>query len=491
MADAERLRLYGYITSPEADDYLAVMSAFTQALLVEWSAQDVADHGVDLPVEVIAARCRYLADHGNLLLSPREVRVSSIAEYQSQPARYTVSALGARLHREVEAFLSVTGGAREVPKELLALIAHGLRSLDPHGEPAELAGAVSTVFGQFREFASSVTDFYTYIGSVLNRSDLDGDEWSGFKALLIDYLESIVESVRLHTPAIAAALERLHPHVDSILERIGDAGFAALEAAGPGGETAERAQGRRRTDWDDLEQWFSGPGSRQLRDAAHRAVGSLLNSLKRINSASTKEASLRRHFLKLARWFDQSTPADAHVLAAAAFGAYPSRHLGIPLDADVAESVPATASWWHCPPAEVPVSLRERGERQARGRSAAAADHSAQKRMMLARRQEEAERRDAACAELIAVGRHLEKAHLSATAMGVFLELLSTASASGRSRLFDRPVSMWLLPIPGETVVRSDLGRLTIEGRSVTVCSSDEDDEDVVGIGGIRGEEAI
>ncbi len=436
MADAERLDLYRYVTAPEADDYLAIMSAFTQALLVEWSAQDLAEHGVDLPVEVIAARCRYLAEHGNLLVSPREVRVSSIAEYQSQPARYTVSALGARLHREVEAFLAATGGAREVPRELLALIAASLQHLD---------------------------------GSVLTRSDLDGDEWAGFKALLIDYLESIVESVRLHAPAIAAALDRLHPHIDTIVERIGDTGFAALEAAVPGGEAAERAHGRRREDWLDLEEWFAGPGSRQLRDAAHRAVGSLLNSLKRINSASTKEASLRRHFLKLARWFDQSTPAEAHALAAAAFGAYPARHLGIPLDADVAEAVPATASWWRSPPAPVPVSLRERGERQPRGRSSTAADHSTQKRLLLARRQEEAERRDAACAELVSVGRHLEMAQLSAAGMWVFLELLSAAGSTGESRLSDRPVAMWLRPATGDTVIRSDLGRLTIEGRRVVV----------------------
>lgn len=469
MADPERLRLYAYVTAPEADDYLAIMSAFTQALLVEWSAQDVVDHGVDLPAEVVAARCRSLAEHGNLLLSPREVRVTSIAEYQSQPARYSVSALGARLHREVEAFLAVTGGAREVPRELLALIAEGLAGLDPDGDARALAGAVSTIFAQFQDFACSVTDFYTYIGSVLTRSDLDGDEWSGFKALLIDYLESIVESVRLHSPAIAAALARLHPRIDDVVARIGDAGFAALEASTPGGEGTQRAQGRRREDWSDLEKWFAGPGSRQLREAAHRAVGSLLSSLKRINSASTNEASLRRHFLKLAGWFDGATPAEAHVLAAAAFGAYPSRHLGVPLDADLDAAVPATASWWRSPPAPVPVALRERGERQPRGRSARAADHDLQKRLLLQRREQEAERRDAACAELVSVGRHLERAQLSAAAMGVLLELLAGASASGSARLADQPVVVWLEDGPDDTVIQSDMGALTVHGRSVVV----------------------
>src|ERR1700677_5361259 len=133
------------------------MDRFTDALFAGWAAQDVIGQGVDLPVDTVMARCRYLADNGNLLLSPREVRVTTIAEYQSQPARYTVSALGARLHREVENFLAVTGGAREVPGELLALVAHGLATLDAQAESEVLAGAVSTIFGQFHEFAGPVT----------------------------------------------------------------------------------------------------------------------------------------------------------------------------------------------------------------------------------------------------------------------------------------------------------------------------------------------
>ena len=69
-ADSLRLRLYGYISAPEVDDYLAIMSRFTDALLAEWSSQDLVDRGLDIPVETVEARCRYLADHGNLLIRP-------------------------------------------------------------------------------------------------------------------------------------------------------------------------------------------------------------------------------------------------------------------------------------------------------------------------------------------------------------------------------------------------------------------------------------
>lgn len=471
MADAERLKLYRYLAAQEADDYLAIMGRFTRTVLAEWSPQDLADQGAALPVELIAARCRYLADNGNLLLSPREVRVTSIAAYQSQPVRYTVSALGARLHREVEAFLAVTGGAREVPRELLALVADGLAGLDPDADPETLAGSVSTIFGQFRTFADSVTDFYTYIGAVLTRADLDGDEWVGFKHLLLDYLETIVESVRRQTPAITAALERLGPQVPALLDRLSesDPSFAALEAARPGGESTERALGRTKADWEQLESWFVGSGARQLRDAAHRAVGALLSSLKRINASATREASLRRHFLRLATWFEAASPTGAHIIATSAFGLYGCRHLGIPLDDETSERVSATASWWRSPTAPVPVTLRERGDRTPRGRSAPAADHSRQKERLLATRTAEADRRATACAELLAVGPRLSEARLSAAAMWVLLELLANATSSGQASLPDHGLTLWVTPAPGTLVVHSEAGNLTVHGRALSL----------------------
>jgi uncharacterized protein (TIGR02677 family) len=492
-ADSLRLRLYGYISAPEVDDYLAIMSRFTDALLAEWSSQDLVDRGLDIPVETVEARCRYLADHGNLLISPREVRVTSIAEYQRQPARYAVSALGARLHREVQAFLAATGGAREVPRELLGLVADGLVALaDGPGrhpdaaDPEDLAGVVSTIFGQFYEFSASVTDFYTYIGSVFTRSDLDGDQWMGFKGLLLDYLESIVDSVRRHSPTIEAALVRLEPTLAALLERLGseDGAFSRLYDASPGAEGMERARGRTRADWDQLAEWFTddrthGSGARQLRAAAGQAVGSLLGNLKRINGASAHETSLRRHFLKLAGWFDAATPEGAHVLFTSAFGLYGARHLGVLLPDEMADAVPATASWWKSPTAPVPISLRERGDRNPRGRTIRVADHRGQKQRLLAASRAEADRRAAGCAELLAMGRRLGEARLSPAATEVLLELLGAATATmgphrgeGSATLVDHPVTLWVSPAESDLVIRGDGGDLSAQGLDIVVTSA-------------------
>ena len=266
---------------------------------------------------------------------------------------------------------------------LSALADHGRTSFIDVS-PAELLETTSTVFLQYETFAAAVTDFYTYVGSVLARADLDDEEWLGFKHLLLDYLETIVDAVSTHTVTIRHALARLDPCLDTLLTRLAEAegDVEALRAASPGGNGVQRAIGRSRDDWTDMGIWFGADddrfsGAQQVRAAATRAVGVLLANVKRMNAASSRETSLRRHFLRLAGWFDAATPHDAHVLYTSAFALYGARHLGVSLDAAIAEALPATTSWWDAPPAPVAVSIRERGDRNPRGRVVRVADHGA------------------------------------------------------------------------------------------------------------------
>ena len=484
-AEVARLRLYAYATAPEAGGYVAIMRLFVGALLAEWSAHDLAERGLDLPVEVIEQRLRFLEQHGNLLASPREVRVTSIAEYQRQPARYAMTSLGVRVHRQVEEVLAAAGGAREVPRELLAAVAHRLTALARLSpaevaatDPARMAETVSTVFLQFETFASAVTDFYSYVGSVLARADLDDEEWLGFKHLLLDYLETIVESVTRHTTSIRLALDRLEPLIPLVVERAAaaDPAAEALRAASPGGEGVQRARGRSVDDWVELRAWFGDPGDRtsgsqQLRAAAVRAVGALLANVKRMNSASSRETSVRRHFLRLAGWLDSATPHDAHVLYTSAFALYGARHLGVPLEAEIGEALPASTSWWLAPPAPVPVSIRERGDRTPRGGVVRVVDHRAQKERLVAERRREAEQRAQAVAELLAVGDRLDEVRLSGAALQVLFELLGQATArfgpdlaGASAALVDAGVVLWVEPSPRPTTLRSAVGNLTVEG---------------------------
>lgn len=501
-ADTDRLRLYAYATAPEAAGYVAIMRLFVGALLAEWSALDLIDRGVDLPAEILEQRLRYLEHNGNLMASPREVRVTSIAEYQRQPARYTATSLGVRVHRQVEEVLAAAGGAREVPRELLAAVAHRLTRLAAMApdelegiEPGDMAETVSTVFLQFGAFAAAVTDFYSYVGSVLARADLDDEEWLGFKHLLLDYLETIVESVTRHATTIRLALDRLLPAVPTIVDRAAqaDPAIGRLAAASPGGEGVERARGRSVEDWAELRAWFGDAadrscGAQQLRAAAIRAVGALLANVKRMNAASSRETSLRRHFLRLAGWFDRATPADAHVLFTSAFALYGARHLGVTLDPEVADALPATASWWQAPAAPVPISLRARGDRNPRGRVVRVADHQAQKERLVADRRREAEERERAVQELLAIGDRLGDARLSGAALQVLLELLALATArlgpdlgDVCAGLVDADLVLWIQPADDPTTIHSSVGDLSIDSFRLSVTRAGQRPADSAG----------
>jgi uncharacterized protein (TIGR02677 family) len=447
--ELRRLKAFRYLSSPDRPLYLVIMRLFTSVLLAEWSAQDVADklaaEGVVVDADIVDTKLKQLVTWGNLLPSPREVRVTSIAEYHRQSARFQVSKLGTEVQRAVDETLAAAEGAREVSRELLALVSRGLDELatiagrEGAVDAEDVAGRVSNLFLQFGDFAASISDFYAYVGSVVSRFDLNSDEFNGFKGLLLDYLESVVGEVALHTPAVEQALSRLWPNLPALLAVLEEHGaeFRALQEAQPGAN-ADRARGRGLRDWEELRAWFSEDGSTsgayQLRSAATRALSALLANLKRINAATSRATSHRRDLLKLARWFTDSTPEEAHTLFNAAFAMHGARHLGVALGDDGhvdPDLVPATTPWWKAPTAPVPVSLRERGDRAARGRSSKPIDYDQQKQLLLARHDEVRRARQAACDELAAAAPRLGSVRISAAAMEVLVELFASATAAG------------------------------------------------------------
>jgi hypothetical protein len=164
------------------------------------------------------------------------------------------------------------------------------------------------------------------------------------------------------------------------------------------------------------------------------------------------------------------------VLYTSAFALYGALHLGVVLDPDVADALPATTSWWRAPGAPVPVSIRERGDRTPRGRVVRVADHGPQKERLAAERRREAEQREQAVAELLAVGDRLDEVRLSAPAFQVLVELLGQATArfgpdlaGANAALIDAGVVLWVQPTGTVTTVRSTSGDLTVEGFHLTI----------------------
>jgi uncharacterized protein (TIGR02677 family) len=474
--DNSRHGLFRYLTADECADYLAIMDLFSATLLTDLSAAEVsaqlAERGRSIDRDVVEARCRQLAAWGNLVPSVRDARVSTVAEYIRSRSRYQVSKLGGRLHREAVAILHASDGAREVARELLGQIVQSLdrmlAMLDRHEINAEvLAGEVTTVFANQRLFTDSVRDFYAYLAGILSRYDLGGEEYAEFKELLLVYIDLITADVNRHAPALSHRIGLILTMIDPLLDALATLPGLTM----PDGTAVERAQGRIRSDWEELAYWYDDHGAsgpEQLRAAAGQALGQLITNAKRLLDSSGTGFSRRADFLRLARWFSTANDDSAHQLFAAAFCAYPSRHLLFGPEEPDPRAGPTT-SWWDSDPVHVPVSLRERGDRALRGRSSRVPDPTADRLRLTAEAQREAQDRHAAAAELALAG-SLHQATISPAARDLLLDLVADLLAGDRDETADHDAGLLLRAIPGpDTVVGSSDGTTTFVGLSLSI----------------------
>jgi uncharacterized protein (TIGR02677 family) len=501
-----RLHLYAYLQPREHHrTYLEIMRLFTATLLADLSAGEVAtalaaaerdgriDEG-ESRVETVIARLKQLVEWGNLVHGRREVVAASIAEFQHGSVRYQVSKLAVRVQRDVDELLRVPEGAREVSREMLPAIERGLRQLgvtlsealmaERHGPASArrateaLAEQVTTLFLQHAELAATVRDFYAYLGHVVTRHHLDPAEIAGFRNLLVEYIQMVVEDVLRYTPAIGETLAMLGRSRGELLRLLGAPTFAGESA----GERVERSRGRAATDWQELTDWFvDRPGRPSqvtaLREATARAIGALLASVKRATSGGGPLPGRRAELLKLAGWFESATPERAHRLYAAAFGVYSARHL---LPAPEHDSDDEHTPWRDGPVTDVTVSVRSRGDRGARGRTSRIVDDPITEQSLLAEARHTDRRRADAVAELASAAGSLESTVLSRDALGVLTELLTMAMAQ-RERVEDAgatadPVRGLRVSVEhraGHTTrIASAGGTLTLNDAAVTVEAS-------------------
>lgn len=496
--DRMRLEALRYaVATDESADYIAIMRVFTgglSGLLSDQSAGEISQqlgvHGIELDAEIVESRLSYLVEHGNLARSPRETQARSIKEYLTTRARYQLTQRGELVHRQVEELLGATEAAREVSTEMLGALLDGLTALLRYddatlaaAEPDQVAREITTLFAQFERLVDSTRDFYTYLSDVLARFDLDRAEVQAFKAALLDYLQRFVDEVALHMPQVAQALGELTGRVPAMVERAN----AGQRLFGIDGRAARRARGLAVDDWHGLRAWFVGADGRasdadEVRQLATQAMRALLVNLRRIASSGEREAGRYVDLLKLARWFGNADDATAHALWSTAFGLYSCRHLGFPAD-PATEAVPATASWWRAPVAEVPLTLRQYGNRAVRGRPPRREDFTAAKTARLAERQAGEHRRRAAIAEVAALRGSAPTVRLSDEGRAALLDLYSQALAgaggdlhSGRTAvapMAEQDCRLVVRRTPGETTtVVSPAGRLQLVDVSFAIEST-------------------
>ncbi|TCC32036.1 DUF2397 family protein [Kribbella speibonae] len=465
---------------------------FARRLLADLSPSEVAEElraaGIVLSDDEVYQRCEKLEKWGNLLRGVRDTRATSVRDYHRGRSRFHASKLGGRLHRVAEDILAAGDGVQEVARELLGGIAASLeRILTALGGPGtpdaeQLATEVTSVFTSQAVFDESVKEFYRYLNQILTRYDLAGEEYLQFKTLLLEYIELITADVSRHEPTVLERLKRVQAQSGRLIEVLD----SLPSLITPEGGQAERQPGRTVEEWAELVAWYDGSrgrsGPETLRSAADQALGQLLANTKRMLAAAGTGLSRRADLLKLAGWFDHADADTAHRLFAAAFGAYPVRHLlAGPEDPNVIDG-PST-SWWDAERVDVAVSLRERGDRTPRGKNSAVPDPGLTRQRLLDEAEREHDRRRLAASELVAAA-DLHGAYLSPAARDLALEYLGRLLAMYRvipkgASIVDADLALEIefSPSAGRTLISAPDGDLVIHGLRVTVA----------GLTGLRG----
>ena len=485
-------QLFSYITSPEWQEYRAILGVFADTFFADFAAEDVAAHpavaAAGIEPDAVAGRLESLRRWGNLTVSSSVGAPASLDDYYRRRNRYLITSAGQEVHELAEGVLAAADEIGDVQAGRLRDLHRSLRDLaqqigeGPGGD--ELADRVRRIFDLHDLFTSELAQFFAELNQWQNRYDLDAQEIQLFATVLVGYVSEKLGEIEQMTRPIARSLEEVLAKLDELIPELQTGLAARVDEAGLADSTAvRRHRGSDPEDWEHLAAWFRPPPGRpsrldQLTRQAVAAVRTLTANVTRLSRVGLGAASRRSDFVKLAGFFDQApTPGDAHRIAAAAFGLGSARSIGeLPADAD--DPAPTTTPWRDAPRALVAVSLRARGERSQRGAVTPLRDRRAEREWIRQRRERERVAREAVAAELLACagdGGHLNGTHMPDASFVLLRDLLGRSwhghppGAAVRSASADGVRCEVRRAEGARTVVECPDGKLTLHGSEVTV----------------------
>lgn len=493
--------LFRYVTGDEWRDYRAIMGVFAGTFFSEFTPDDVAARlaatGLLLDPGTVATRLEQLRTWGNLTVSSAVGNPTSLKDYYRRRNRYLVTRAGQEVHDVVEGVLVRADEVRDVSTGRLRALLTALRALevaDPDREdPVRLADLVRAVFDPHEAFTSEITQFFASINQWQSRYDLTPDEFRFFAEVLVGYVAERLDEIERMSLPVGRLLADLQPKVPAIVARAGQGLATRVDDAGLGAAVqVTRVLGSTVDDWDHLASWFVrtvGPSRiERLTADAVSAIRTLTQNLTRLSRVGVGASSRRADLLRLARMFAEAGPGTPGApgpvarIASAAFGLHPTNHWGR-LSDDAEDPLPTSTPWATAPRADVPISLRERGDTTNRGSASPLRDRSREQALLRRRRDQELAAARRVEVELLAVD-DVDGRVLSSSAMVRLQELVSRVlnampiRAVAHTRV-DGPIACTVERAPGtKTAVTSPAGMLTFLDLRISLRSTE-----VTGIG--------
>ncbi len=440
-ADARARLLFRYVAGEEWQEYRAIMSVFAGTFFSEFTPEEVVAHleaaGTPLDATVVSDRLESLRRWGNLTVSSATGTPTSLADYYRRRNRYLITQAGQEVHDAVERILARVDEVHDISTGRLRALLHALEALDATDvattDSERLADLVRAVFDPHEAFTAEITQFFAAVNQWQNRFDLTSEELSFFAQVLVGYVSERLDEIERMSRPLGLVLTRLADRVPVIVERASRGLAGRVEAAGlDDAVSVTRHAGSTVADWEHLSAWFVGKPGRPSRmerlfGDAVAAVRSLTLNLIRLSRIGAGASSRRADFLRLARAMVTSDVEGAVRMATAAFGLHEACHYGAPAG-DAFDPVSPSTSWWAGPVAQVPVSLRARGDTASRGRTSPIPDRTAELRVLRRRRELERASLHSADAELLSLV-SLDGARVSASAFARLEQLVGRALA--------------------------------------------------------------
>ncbi len=489
---ADRYSVFRFIVADKAELYREVVEVFARAktryriqLRTEEVARELADGRARLsvPEEELVPTLDQLMEWGNLKRTQDTREVATLEEFYRRRSLYQLTPEGEEAHRGVvglEELQHRSGGRLSgimLPRieERLEALGRELRLASP--DPTRLYTLLGELHAYSSDLAENARRFMDQLTESLESLVSTDEAFLAYKKAVLLYLESFVGLLNERQPRIIAAIR--------MVEREGAERMVSLAASAdqaPSPDGSDRGPVRElAARWQALANWFSGGTHRaaeaeHLRDAALEAINRIFRVLEHLNEKRYRRVNRAADYMSLAKWFSDSTQAEAEELFMAAFGLFPARHFELAAED---EEVERGRSFFAATPVEVAPQLRKAGRRGATGRVGAAADYSEGKRAALQSIWDQD--RKIARAEVRFAGRTIrlsELGEVSPDELSLLLDLLDACLRTGMAP--DRPALAFSgggrhevrLDLPDQeaiAIVHSIRGRLRLPDYALTL----------------------
>lgn len=370
-------RVFAHLVAPLSDLYVALMDyalAQNRRYRMFFRIDDLADWPENR--EDLAQALQKLAGWGNLREEfDAETPRPTLVDYYHGSYRYAITLEGRRVHETVESLdalgISTPGQLRGELMVPIDEILGNLLEIDDYRADGEILGLLlDDLEAKVASLQSEANAYLSNISSSTGDLAADTDRFVEFREALTAYIAGFMSALGETLPRIRARLDLLAPRFDEIATATAD----AVQAPDLDPEAAHARRVHLRLELlRGVDGWFRGIEGRpaavsDLKVAMSEAIVRLVAALARITDRQSQHVSRAADLRVAASWIAAApTDDDAARIFADLFGLHGARHA---TTSSPDETQDRWERWIDAAPAQVAVSLRERGEISRRGRTA-------------------------------------------------------------------------------------------------------------------------